>query len=213
MNRYWDFSERERAALTEDQVRAFLDVELMEKGVAKVKAPSCRPVVEVKIPRKAFARIKFPTRHGSEDTLDVAFPDIESAHAFLALQPLIVSRDWETDSTSARPIVGAVFSGELAGADDVMAATVALKANKANKEENDRAERAYREAVKKVDEATRDVWSDWRECRGKAERAQRIAETRAEYLRLAGTAELAETFLAKAYDSHELAFEREWSAP
>ncbi len=212
MNRYWDLTEKQRAELTEEQVRSFLDVDLMEQGVAKVRPPTLHVVVEPEIPLKAYARIKSPGRYNHDEIWDVAFADLNTAKAFLELKPLVVANDWETGKSSVRPIAGAsVFLEELASIEDVTAAVVILKANKAKREENAKAENVFREAMKKVDEATRGVWDDWHDCRAKAARAKRVAETREEYRRLAGTEELAETFLVKALGADLVEFEREWA--
>jgi hypothetical protein len=40
VNRYWNLTEQERSKLTGEEVRAFMDVELMERGVKKIAPPT-----------------------------------------------------------------------------------------------------------------------------------------------------------------------------
>lgn len=47
MNRYWDLSRKERAELTEEQIKATIIIELMEKGVVVPVEPEYIPVDEV----------------------------------------------------------------------------------------------------------------------------------------------------------------------
>ena len=95
----------------------------------------------------------------------------------------------------------AIKSIQLPSQVAVSNAAAALKRNRTAVEANSKVRRVYAEELKKVEEATKGVWSDWQECREKHQKAKKIQATREEYARLCdGNAELAETFLAKVYD-------------
>ena len=49
MKTYWDYSEKERAKLTEEEIKELLDVELMTKGIKKITAPELKVIQEVKV--------------------------------------------------------------------------------------------------------------------------------------------------------------------
>ena len=75
MKTYWDYTERERSEMTEDQVTALLDVELMSKGVLKVVAPILNKIEPVDLPTE--------TKYEAGGIL---FVTVEQAQAFLALK-------------------------------------------------------------------------------------------------------------------------------
>lgn len=201
MNRYWDIEEKDRAELTEEQVKSFLDVELMEKGLVKLKSPVRQPLATIELPKVKVACVKYASdKYGAPQTLEVGFQTMEEAQAFLDLKPMMISDDWETKTKWAAPIRDAsIFTEELTEHHVVLSAIVALKSNKAKDDANQKAEREYTEATKKIDEATKDVWADWQELRAKARDHQKVLDTKTEYEKLAGDAETALKFLLKAY--------------
>ena len=212
MNRYWDMSEAARAELTEEQVKSFLDVELMEKGLVKIKPPVRQPLAVVELPKVKVACVKYSSdRYGIIQTLDVGFPTMEAAQAFLELCPVMIADDWETKTKWAAPLREAsIFTEELTDHHVVLSAIVALKSNKAKEDANQKAERDYTEAMKLIDAATKDVWDDWQELRAAARAHQRVLDTKAEYEKLAGNADIALSFLLKAYPKPTIEAACEW---
>lgn len=212
MNRYWDLSEKERSELTGDQVRAFLDVELMEKGVAKVPEIDLQPIEDIDLPKVERFIVKFG-QYGGDDT-GFAFATIEQAQAFIAAQPMKVDCNYQFgyDTKYTTPCQNmSIGTVKLPSDVSVSNAAVVLKKNNAANSANANAEEARRVAMKKVEDATSGVWDDWNECRAKASRCKKLADTRDEYKRLCdGNAELAETFLAKVYNAEEIKEAADW---
>lgn len=213
MNRYWNLSEQDRAALTSEQVKAFLDVELMEKGVTKVPSPEYQPIESVDIPKSQFFEVLHKGEY-SQTTTGFAFTTHEEAIAFVALRPHSIESKWEYGSgnkfiVQAKELVIAPVS--LPTEHAMAEAAVVLKRNEAARRANDTLSNKHAEAMRAIEDATKGVWDDWNECRRKACRCTEVANTRQEYIALCqGDATLAETFLTKAYDSERISEAIEW---
>ena len=214
MNRYWNLSEKERAALTREQVTAFLDVELMEKGVSKVVAPELEPIEDVKPRSKRIYGIQCKGDYSSPDVLEIAFETVEDAEAFIKLNPLLVKTSYPLDITEYRFMADiAVMPRDVPGAHDLSAIKGPLEKAKAAKDANAKRLREYDAAIKVANEATQGVWNDWHECREKQAHAAKVFRTLDEYTGLcAGNAELAKTFLAKVYDADAIKAAEDWQA-
>ena len=213
MNRYWDLSERERADLSEEMVRSFINVELMEKGVMRVDPPVLHRIEPVDLPRSTYYFVKFRTEaDGYDRSLDVAFRSVEEAEKFLALKPLHQASDWQTDTASVDIITSAAIEPKaVVERQVVLNAHLTLKANKEKREANTRAESDWKLAQKAVDEASRGVWSDWHECQEKRARMVRLMRTKAEYeLMTNGDAALARSFLLKVTTEELLTEASQW---
>ena len=186
MNRYWDLTEKQRSELIGDQVRAFLDVELMEKGVAKVASPVIQEVEEIVLTKAEYFEIH---RKGdySDQATGLVFSTAESAASFIKLAPLWKESKWEYGSEKYFAQPGrelGMKTIDLSSEVDVSNAAVALKRNKAAEDANRKSRDAYASAIKAVEDATKGVWDDWNECREKATRCAKVKATREEYMNL-----------------------------
>jgi len=196
--RYWNLEERERAALNEDEVQAYLAVELMERGVIAPRAPVPEPILEPSLERESV----FVIAYGYSDTLDLAFPTFEAAQAFLGLGAQLIKRDWQAGNARyLEPIDQArVQSASVTTQDAALAARAELRENTARKERNETARRAYEQAIESVDKETRDIWADWKRCRGLVADHLRVMETWATYVAMTGGDEaVAWKFLTQAF--------------
>lgn len=198
MKTYWDLSEAERAALTEEDVQRFLDAELMQKGVLKVRPLVLEPEPTVPPPYVAV----FAIRLTSYSKADLVFETLEAAKACIALQPKLLEQVWvgsdhvEVVEQVAQPEVSevCVYTKEqvtvLKG--DLSKAAAIRKANA------DRTTQ-YETAVKARDEALRHLWEDWARCREEEAKLREVADTFADYQKIAGSNVIATQFLEKVY--------------
>jgi hypothetical protein len=213
MNRYWNFSERERSELTGDNVRALLSVEMMEKGVLKVEPPVLMELQPCDVPTVAAYEVLYHGEYSSDHSSGFAFATAGEADSFIALHPLLIDTRWEYGSTKflvpcqEMKIQKIELPNEVAMTNKA----VILKANKAAKEANEKSQSQYHKDMKSVEDATKGVWDDWHECREKAARCKKVADTRAEYVTLSGGDKaIAEEFLKKAFDEERLKEAAEW---
>jgi len=208
MKTYWDFTERERSAMAEEQVRALLDVELMHKGVMKVQPPQLRAIEAINVPKELLFQIEDTERTG------IVFSNIDDARDFLQLRPKVIKSDWHLPSGSdkyAVQIDGSIKQVEVMTHQGVLDAQVQLKKNKEDRDHNEKVQREYAEAMKKVDDVLGGVWEDWHDQRATAEKYAKVKATLEEYKRLTeGDERLATTFLLKVYTSGEVKAAEEW---
>jgi len=210
MKTYWDLSEKERAALSRDEVAQYLDAELMMSGVLKVAPLTEQPEPAIPEPSATWYRVK----HSGYRELSIAFPTVEAAQAFIAAGGAEVETVWMGGSGSASyvsplhdPSVAAVkimtstekdlASGELKEAGAVRAA-------------NEKAREEHRKALAAQEAALSGLWEDWQNCREKAARMNRVAATLVEYTRIADDEDTAIKFLSKAFTTETLCEAEEW---
>jgi len=215
MNRYWDYTEQERANMTRGEVDALCKVELMEKGVANVPPLEVEEVLQVEVEKRQWFGIEVEGKY-SGDMLNIVFATAEDANAFLALNPMVTDSDWQIGSeyVYAKPSGHAkIVPRELYVHQSVLTVKSQLEEREATKKRNEKLQNAYSEASKKVTEATSGVWEDWRECQQKKAEAEQVSKTLSEYADLCnGDLETAKKFLHKAYDEERLSEWGEWMA-
>lgn len=202
MKRYWDYDEKERAELTEEQVRELLDYELMEKGVLKVPALS----IEVPRPVDIPTRKVFTIQVDAYTKLGVAFDTIEAAQSFLALKPMMRVESY-AEKAHCKPLDKATVAIEdLPSESDVATRRQALRENQKIEARNVEAKHEHDAALMEIDEATSGIWADWRSCLAAKAKREKVSATFGEYKRLTdGNEGLARTFLAKVFSSSEIA--------
>ena len=213
MNRYWDLSPQQRAALTSEQVEALLDVELMEKGVAKVDPPLLVEEPEVTLTTSEYFEVQFEGEYARNYSTNFVFATAEQANQFIDAGPIERKTDYDTNrQVYAKPCRGLVIAPvHLPSEQEVLSmAAKFLKLTEA-KEANKKARDAYAEVGKAVTQAVSSVWEDWYAQCSEARAAHEVQKTREEYCKLCeGKSELAETFLVKAYDQVRVDEANEW---
>ncbi len=215
MDRYWDFTPKQRSELTGDQVRALLAVELMERGVLVVAPPAVMPVPEAPaMQTRTWYAVEYrETKYSTTERVPFVFATVEQAHAFTTLQPMKLEHDWETGGRYQyeAPITGmGVVKIELYQASDIASLRSTLKEIKAAQDQNEKANAEYRTACAKTDEATKGVWEDWNTCRSDASNYRRVIDTLTEYRKLAGNEDVALGFLLKAFTRDHVVNAFEW---
>lgn len=203
MQTYWDLSEKDRAALSREDVEKFGDAELMLKGVLKVQPLTLEPLPPVAAPAKQIFRVRVGSKY-QQSTLDVGFATAEEAQAFLALGPLHVTAKWLKGKNVEA--CGPIDEHELVAetmytAAEVTASTATLERRAAVEAENEKRQREYDDAMKKQADALSGMWEDWYACQEKAMRMQRVVDTFNDYVRITGgQRDVAGTFLLKVFD-------------
>jgi hypothetical protein len=213
MNRYWDVDEQKRAVLTREQVQAFLDVELMEKGIVKVEPPELQPIEPVKLEKTTYYEIQRKGEYGPSET-SLLFTSAEKAQAFIELSPLWQGTKHEYGYKNHFAMPGcelSIKSVELPTEAAMSNAASILKRNTATEEANQKLSREYRTAVEATEKATQGIWTDWYECRDKQATLKRVTDTFAEYTELCnGDKAMAHTFLLKAFKEEQVKAAFEW---
>ena len=208
MKTYWDYTDKERSAMSEEQVRGFLDCELMSKGVLKPEPLKLETVDEIKLPTTTFYRLKRDWQFVG----DIVFAKYEDALAVSRMDLRHIDSDYQTGRDFASTfdklaVVEVAVSGDCYKAE----AKAALVQEKERKERNKKAQDAFDKASEDVTKATSDIWSDWYSCQSQSREHQRIVDTLAEYTKIAGGDEhLAATFLAKAFSEDQISDAFKW---
>jgi hypothetical protein len=196
MKSYWDLSDKAKAQLTEAEVREYLDVELMVKGVKKVIAPVLKPIQAVEVKTETWFEVD-----------GTYFNDAETAQKYLALNPKKSTYDYTAgyDYHYACPIEQKIEQVQLYNQQELLNLAIILKQNKQSKEENEKATHDYDKAIKAQNIVLDDVWTDYWRCRERAEELKRIVSTKAEYLKMTGGDEvIALEFLKKVYSETDI---------
>lgn len=215
MKNYWDYSIQERSELTEDQIKALLDVELMTHGALKPVAPVLKEVGESPLGEQAtYYSMEGKDKYGGRARLDICFATLEQATKFLALKPLIRDYDYEvgSDYYFAKPVLeGAIAPEQLYTQEQINTHRSTMKQRKAIKEENERKTSEFQKACSASAKITDGVWKDYYASQAKRSKMRGVVDTFNEYLKLTSDdRKLALTFLAKAFDAETIAEAREW---
>jgi hypothetical protein len=211
MKSYWDYSEKERAALSHDQVSDLLKFELMDKGVLKPESPELLDEELPEIRKTQFFRVTHAGRY-SREPFDIAFATVENAQAFMALKPMRILSEWQYPGDFVKP------SGELQievvelpTEQDHVAHRPRLAECKANKERNDKAKDEYNKAIKAVDDACDGIWEDFRDMQASDRSHRKVLEVWDQYVAdCNGEEEIAFRFLQKAFVEDRIAEAFEW---
>lgn len=208
MKTYWDLSEKERAALSAEDVATYEPLELMEAGVLRVEPYASEPVPTVPAPTRIVYGLKSVYR-----SMGVAFDTEEQARKFLELSPRRVTTDWNGASSvehlvalESTDIVSVAIYTEA----DYKSHRELLKGAAEVRERNEKGERENTEARAKRDRAISSMWNDWREQCAAERTHRRVIATFDEYVSLAGDRQIAATFLLKVFDAEAIRAAATW---
>jgi len=215
---YWDLSEKERAALSGEDVDRFVAAELMRLGVLQVAPLVLDPEPNVVEPAK---RLYFQVQHGPEyprTTLDLLFDDEIDAREFIEngnfriVKTERLNDDWsqriEVTETLMLP---RLTTTEAISADDFREARTALEKRSAIRAANDEREEEWVKEKSKEDDALKGMWADWQRCRGLDAAHRRVSTTLDAYVATAGgDREVAFRFLRKAFTDPQIVAAAEW---
>ena len=203
MKTYWDYNEKERSKMDKKQIESLLEVELMTKGVLKVKAPELKPIKEIKVAKQTFFSV------GS-----IFFKTVEQAKQFLTLNPFSSDYDYSVGYDLKYPkdyALKEIIQVELCDKQSYMNAKTILSQNNSAKKYNEEVQEKYDKACKKMTEILQGVWDNWYECKSLTEKHQKVTDTKKEYMQLTNNNEvLAEQFLSKVFSIDEIRQAKEW---
>ncbi len=217
MQTYWDHTEQERAAMSREDVGRFLDLELMRKGVLKVKQPELEPVPHVETPEetKYFAvQWKDSQYSYSLHDLAVAFTTAQDAEAFLKLNFVRVCSAYGVSKNYVEHLTGAsIVEATALRHDDYLNCKARLDESQEAKNRNEKLQSEFKTAAKTMDDALADVWSNWSECRDAQATHQQVMDTWNEYRQLAnGDEDTARKFLRKVFSDDDVEAAEKWFA-
>lgn len=206
---YWDLAERDRAALTRDEVAAFEAVELMCAGLSpKLGAkPDPEPLPTTPEPITLYA-VRVKSRWGGTETV-VAFEREEDAK-FIVPIAFQIEHDHTLGCDIAKHVVDvapihAISFGTAEKHRSVLVERGAIETR--NKARAD----AWSEDVSAREKATRGMWDDWTSCRALAEQYAAIGERFAEFLEIATDPVIAARFLRKSFSAEDVEKARAWT--
>jgi hypothetical protein len=203
--RYWDLSERERSALSEDELTKLGARELMEAGVLH---PGDLVLVEEPPVPEPDRTVYVITGE------NVAWPTHEEAEASLRNVVTLKSRYFGQDYQSVKYLATedlAIRPVKAYSAERHDALREAIDVAAAARAENAARRSAHAKALKACADELSDMREDWMRCGRLALDVAAVERTRAEYLELLdGDEEKVGVFLAKAFDNLLIATAETW---
>lgn len=206
LKEYWDYTEAERAAMTEQRVDELLSVELMAQGVVRPEPPKLETVERIELAKVLMYGIAYDGFR----KLDVLFGSADDAAAFLALRPQIKGHDYQSDIHHAQQFVGTIESIEIFSEADAIARKRELVRNKERERANEKAQEEYNKASAIVTKTCERIWNDWREQRETLSAMTRVRQVFLQYVDTAGDEHIAMKFLRKAYADEKIRASQEW---
>lgn len=201
---YWDYTEKERSEMSEEQVKGFIDSELMINGVLRVIPPKLRTVEEINI---AEGDIWF-------EVLNVVFDDIEKAKKFIELEPKTHNYNYHFESKYRyveEPYSLSIQSIKLISKEKYGEISGALKKSEKDREFNEKIQKEYEEASEKMEKIINRLYEDWYRCLELKRKYESILDTYDEYLIICeGDSAMAKTFLGKVYIADDILSYEEW---
>lgn len=208
---YWDLSERERAALSREDVERFVDAELMTKGVLKARPPQLEPEPEslVKLSQR------FLVKSAASDSWQrprLLFRTEDDARKFLDLLPEHQHSFYSDGDTIEH---GQTFSRTIApisiiASEDYEAHKSSLQSAAAIRSANKKATEEQEQTVKAQDHALKGLWDDWQLQRTQDRRFRAVIATFEDYRRIANSADVALRFLLKVHTRSDVEAAAAW---
>lgn len=218
---YWDLIEKERAALSADDVDRFVAAELMRLGVLQVGPLVSEPEPVVFEPaKKTFYQIEVKAAY-ARDRLPLLFHSIEDAKAVLKLDPWLAKEERLNDDYSQRCEVGRLLGSfaldpqivmsEMLDEHDFAKARADIEKRSAIRAANAKREEEWVKEKSKEDDALKGMWADWQRCRDLDSAHRRVSTTLDSYIATAGgDREVAFRFLRKAFTDPQIVGAAEW---
>lgn len=209
MKTFWDLEEKERAALTREEVERFLDAELMTKGVLKVA-----PLVLDEEP--AVDDLTTTTYYWADGFPNVLFTTTEAASAFVALKPAQLGSEYlcgdyrQAVKFAKAPEENDINQVSVASQDYFTQRRSCLEKRAAIRASNRKRREQYESDSKAQSKVLEGVWEDWARCRRADEGHRRVVTTFNDYVKTAGDRQVAASFLEKVFSLAAIREAREW---
>ena len=214
MQTYWDYTPKERAALTRDEVEKFLDGELMTKGVLKVDEPRLDKVPEFVTPKgTAYHTVDWAgeSSYSSREQSEFLFATAADAEAFIAMRPMRLKDDWQSKLKHAQSLAdGHIVPVSILSEAEHQSIQSAAASAQSVKQANERKRTDYARDSETMRKVIDDIWSDWSKRLDEQASHKKVLATFDEYVTIAGNEATAMTFLRKALDDSEIKDAFEW---
>jgi hypothetical protein len=214
MKRYWDKTEKERSAMTAEQLEGFIEVELMEAGVLRPRTLALEELESANLGEKITKYgVKFAGKFSREEG-KYYFDTLEQAQKFIALNPMAEDYDYNI-GREMHYLIPMTEMGieikEFYRHENIIRASSILKKNEETRKRNEELRKEYEKSCTAVRQATENLWADWYKCTGLADEYQEIKDTYDKYLAMAdGNPTTAMRFLGKAYDAMKIKEAFQW---
>lgn len=202
----------EVAAMSEEDLEKYIDLELMSVGVLRPREPVLQPLPDVVVKCKDYWTIQINKGgdYGNALDLDIAFETDTEAKEFLDLCPYILKTEWGLGEgqkfvIKITPGDAKVFSCSFPERDELLKKGQQLAKLKEVRDANAREEREYQKALDQVKKVAEDVYRSWNVARDRKRFMDRLIETFSKYVEMSeGNAAIAEAFLSKAFKAEEI---------
>lgn len=193
---YWKHTEEERAKLSVLEVQELLKYELMQKSVLEPPVLQLEPEEPPKLKKDHYYKVSLQFQSWGNDDIKALFHNPVDARTFLEMEWMF--EDYEHSEHCARPRTEqTITSVELPTYDEVVMHQAAITTAREARSRNEEKKREYEKQLRVVEEATKDIWSDWHRCRDEAAHLEIIRGKYQEYFEMAEDTEVALKFLLK----------------
>lgn len=209
MKTYWDYDEKERAELTDDEVRDLLKYELMGAGVIAVPAPGEKPA-EPEIDGERITIYGVGEQYGTKAWFESRDDASKfAASSFIKVEREYGIRDFHYVTKADDVVIEAKEVWRLAEDADLKSR---IKQHGEKVKAWEEADEAYKKSLREVNEACESVWEDFGEqCRLKREADQTASLWREYVTNCDGNEEFASRFLAKVRTREQIAHANDWA--
>lgn len=202
MKTFHDYTDLEKANLTEEEVENLLKYELMEHGIVAPQKPELLPEEGPEIEEKVYYRPSLK----NYSSLDCVFATAKEAEQFMSLKPLILDSGYPSYRNNiAEPEEVKIEAIKAISKVDYEALKGLIEGAASNKTRNKEATQKYEDDMQAASKATNHIWTEWTECRNKKSEAERLVDVYDQYLEdCDGDEKIALRFLGKAFSQNEI---------
>lgn len=203
---YWDLSEKERAALTDEQFKKYCQIELMEAGCAVLPDKPLDLILPPMEPLKT--KVWF-------EVGGLLFGSMEDANTVIGMRPY--EKEWVSglgyDKHKAVPVTSIPKQIVCVDAEEASLRAAELEERRAKEQEHSKQVSEWNKLNQEVKSTLEAIHDDRLTIREKMYRYESIVSSLREYQELAGgDMEIARNFLKKRYEEDEIDAAVEWFA-
>lgn len=202
MKTFNDYSELEKANLTEVEVQTLLKYELMDLGIIAPQKPELLPEEDPVLEEKVYYRPSLK----DYSSLDCVFATSKEAEQFMSLKPLIFDHGYPSYRNNvAEPEEVKIEAIKAISKVDYESSKGLIEGAASNKTRNKEATQKYEDDMQAASNATNFIWTEWTQCRNKKSEAERLIGVYDQYLEdCDGDKKIALRFLGKAFSQDEI---------
>ena len=207
---YYSLTAEQKANLSQDDVKAYARICAMEAGCISVpiEEPEFLPEEDVRLDTNVFFRIN---GDDLDNSMGIVFPTRIAAEQFIELNPIAVKSTylgggWRRSQEYTRSLTGlSVETVHLPTEQEFNRARVGLEESASNAIHNQELREKLDKRQRDYDRVTSDLWTDYRESKGRLGLLVEIRACFEEYKTLAKDLRSAITFMKKTtYEAKDL---------